>query len=347
MPLVSGGTYRLTSYPRSGGSFINFSCERIAMSDVNVRQAIAYSFDKDAAVAAYVGDLGMRVDGYYGLGQWMLTVVEQGDPNSLDDEFLFDEDEDEGAELSMDVVPVYDPDPEAAEALLDESGWNLNPEGKSFKAGVDTVRCKAFDRSELEADGLLEAALDQGGVEMQLNGTDVVLLPLRLAMYYPEGNDIADCLDETLVAPLAEVGIVLELQAVPFQDLLQIYYRNVDRDCDLLYMATNFTTNFDLTYVFSTEEQYQRQYNTSGLIDEELYEAARDLIHTRPGDAETYCQKWINFQILYQEKVPGIFVYSNVYMDVYTYALNNYRIASNMTWSQAVLDAYLSDPLSE
>ncbi len=344
LALVGGGTYRMSSYPRSGGSFISFSCERIAMSDENVRKAIAWSFDKNTAVASYVGDMGIRVDGYYGAGQWMLIKMLQGAAEGSADEEAVQE----GADaLSMDAIPVYNPDARAAAVLLDESGWNLDLNGRKYAAGNNSVRCKAFDRQQLEADGLLEAALQQGGIEMDLNGSAVVLIPLQLRMYYPEGNTIADCLQETLVQPLSAVGIRLDVQPVPYQQLLQMYYRNEERDCDMIYLATNFMTNFDLTCTFSTEEAYQKLYNTSGILDEELYQAARDLIRTEPGDTDTYCQKWLTFQILYQEKVPGIFVYSNVYLDVYTYALNDYDINNNITWSHAILNAYMGDPLGE
>lgn len=65
----------MANYTRSGFSFMSFSCERAAVSSQAVRQAIAYCFDQDAAVADYVGNYGLAVHGYYGLGQWMFQLV--------------------------------------------------------------------------------------------------------------------------------------------------------------------------------------------------------------------------------------------------------------------------------
>ncbi len=65
----------MSNYPRIGLSYISFACEKPTVSDQEVRRAIAYCFDRNAAVADYSGTFGIRVDGYYGIGQWMYGVV--------------------------------------------------------------------------------------------------------------------------------------------------------------------------------------------------------------------------------------------------------------------------------
>lgn len=345
--LVHGGTYRMSAYPRSGGSLISFSCERVALSRTAVRQAIACCFDKDAAVKAYVGDYGMRVDGYYGIGQWMYSALHDAMVVAAADEGDSDENAVDFAGLGMDDIRVYEQNLKEAKKLLENDGWVLNINGKKFTAGTDAARCKAFDKQELQEAGLYEAALQQGGVEKEIQGETVVLVPLQLTLCYPAGNAIIDSLQETLIQPMAAVGIAVETKAVEYPELLNMYYRRTRRDADMIYLATNFSVNMDLTSVFAPDAVYQNMYNTSGIQDEELYAAARDLIRTEPGDVVTYCAKWLEFQRLYQEKVPGIFVYSNAYIDFYTYALNQYNIAANVTWSHAIVNAYMGDPVNE
>jgi hypothetical protein len=51
-------------------------------------------------------------------------------------------------------------------------------------------------------------------------------------------------------------------------------------------------------------------------------------------------KKWIAFQEKYNEVLPTIPVYSNVYFDFLTNELQNYFITAQVTWSQAIVMAY-------
>ena len=44
-------------------------------------------------------------------------------------------------------------------------------------------------------------------------------------------------------------------------ELLDIYYRRVARDCDMIYLATNFGTVFDPSTTYSTDEAYVKTVN--------------------------------------------------------------------------------------
>jgi hypothetical protein len=62
---------------------------------------------------------------------------------------------------------------------------------------------------------------------------------------------------------------------------------------------------------------------------------------TEPGDLLGYCQRWLAFQQRFAEVEPMIPMYSNVYFDFYARVLQNYNVASNVTWSQAIVPSYL------
>ncbi|MBE5804316.1 MAG: ABC transporter substrate-binding protein [Clostridiales bacterium] len=323
---VGEGTVMMGNYGRIGYSFISFNCEKPAMSSQAVRQALATCLDKDTLVSDYVGNFGLRVDGYYGIGQWMYQMLTgaieppleepeetapQADKDAYNEALLAWD------ELTMDNIPVYEMDLEAAAKLLEEDGWKLNREGAAFDPAKDDVRCAEIDGQ---------------------------IVPLDLKLVYPEGNTIADSLQTTFVANLAQVGVRVTLEPLPMAELLNQYYRQAERDCDMMYLASNFDEVFDPTLNFVAPDGEFVGSNYQAINDEKLYELARDMRMTEPGDVLSYCQKWVAFQERWAEVLPAIPVYSNAYFDFYTNTLQNYLIGSNGTWSQAIVEAYLSDP---
>ena len=78
-----------------------------------------------------------------------------------------------------------------------------------------------------------------------------------------------------------------------------------------------------------------------------IYVQAMDRRETQPGDTLEYMQKWVSFQELINEYLPMIPIYSNVYFDFFPRYLQNYNISENVTWSQAIVSAFLSDASDE
>ena len=72
--------FTMTNYTRSGLSFISFCTEKKTVSSAAVRQAVSYCLDKDVLVAAVVNNFGLRVDGWYGMGQWMYQIITGASP---------------------------------------------------------------------------------------------------------------------------------------------------------------------------------------------------------------------------------------------------------------------------
>ena len=329
LALTKTGDFASVSYPRSGYSFVSFSCERPVTGSELVRKAIAHCMDKQTLVESYVGDYGIPVDGYYGIGQWVYPLVTgaQKPPVTAPDadateaeRRAYDEEIAAWNALNLDQVKVYAFDTQEAVRLLESDGWTLNRAGEAFDPAVDDVRCK-------EADG--------------------ELLMLELALIYPEGNAIADALEETFLSHLAQVGVAVTAEPMPMGQLLDVYYRIVPRECDMIYLASNFATVFDPSYTFSPEDAYQGISNNTGIVDEALYQSTVDLRMTEPGDVLTYCRKWVSFQERWAEVLPSIPVYSNVYYDFYTDRLQDYQITSGLTWSEAIIGAHLKDATAQ
>ncbi len=325
MRLVTTGAASVSNYARSGFSFISYNCERPAIQSLAVRQAIAHCFDKGSFITQYVRNYGLSVDGYYGIGQWMYQLVagslepavevpaeDAGDAEIAEYEATLASWE----ELTLDNLKRYELDLDAARQLLIDDGWTLNRDGEEFDPEVDDARCKQV-------------------------GDELVALDLKLI--YPEGNNVGEYLDTSFVENLAACGVKLTVEARAFGELLREYYRQQERDCDMIYLASNFANVFEPSQTFSPADAYQGTDNRTGIADEELYQLAIAMRQTESGNVLAYCQKWVAFQERWTEVLPTIPVYSNVYFDFYTPTLHNYNAGANVSWAQAILGAYLSD----
>ena len=322
--LAQDTRFNTTPYQRSGLSFIIFNTEKKTVSSAAVRKAIAYCLDKDGLVEDYVGNYGLRVDGYYGMGQWMYQLLNQtiAYPVEVPEEntALAQQEYDdaieawEGLTQRLEGMFIYEQDIDAAVALLEADGWTLNQDGNAYNAAANDVRCKRIDGE---------------------------LVALNLKLMYASSSSIGNFLEERLVQPLAVAGIRLSVEQNP--NLLSVYYHPEEQACDMLFLATNFDVNFDPTAAFEPGNAN----NHTRINDEQLYELAVDMRRTEPGDLLTYCEKWLDFQDRFNETLPMIPVYSNVYFDFYASVLHDYTISENTTWGKAIIGAYMSDEVLE
>ena len=128
------------------------------------------------------------------------------------------------------------------------------------------------------------------------------------------------------------------MEALPMGELLSHWYRQTERDEDMIYLASNFDLLFDPSVYFNDEGEWAY----TSLADEKLYEEAISMRKTEPSDVLAYIQHWIAFQERFNQTLPMIPLYSNIYFDFYTGYLQNYRISQNATWGEAIVGAYLS-----
>ena len=301
--LLKASDVKSSAYPRSGLSFISFCCERPTVAKAEVRQAIAYCFDKAAFAKEIVGDYGEAPNGFYGKGQWMVQLIngelEAPEKMPAAKKTLL-------SRYSLNMIKNYSLDTDAAASLLDRYGWKLGDDG------------------------------------IRYNNVQGKQVKLDLVLAYPEGSAAADVFPATLVDNLKEVGINLTLKAVKPNDLLRQYYRQDDRDCDMIFMATNFNTVYDPAENFATDDAHQTVYNRTALKEPDLYDLAVQMRKTVPGDLTEYCRRWITFQNNLMMYAPVIPAYTNDYYDFYVPGLKDYNITSYQTWSKAIVAASLS-----
>ena len=312
--LIADGSVGMSNYPRSGLSYVVFTCENPTVSSPAVRQAIAWCMDRDAVVADYTGNYGIRVDGYYGVGQWMYglingtvapPVVPPENEFDVEAQEAYEKELEAWEELSLDNLTDYELDLDRARALLNQDGWTLN------------------------ADGLREK---------MVNGVQTVL---DLTMLYPEGNRVVESLEKNFAANLAEVGIRLTMKSVPLSEITAKAYQSEARDVDMIYMASNFDLLYDPAQYFGVGEDMGRSF--SKLSDRELYNRALAMRETEPGEVLEYMQNWVLFQERLNEQLPILPVYSNVYFDFYTGLMHDYNVSQNSTCAEAMIGANKAD----
>ena len=354
---ASGGdVIRFQNYPRIGLAFLTFTYDWPTVHDKEVRQAMAWCMDRDAMTQEYTSGFGLVVNGYYGIEQWEYLICTgqlEYPINFITDETHTDEDLEEWAKhknmyatteeeyedlvaawemLSLDNLTNYnvydlenDPDREEkvgidkANALLDSAKWTLNRNGEPYDPEKDDVRCKMID--------------DQ-------------LVALDLTMMYPEGNHMVEIMEDNFFANLKEVGIKITPVPAKMEDLLRSYYREDERTTDMIYLATNFHVIVDPSITYSTDPTPDHEiWKTTYSDDEDLWYRAVNMRQTDPRDVFDYVSKWISFQERYNEVLPTIPIYSNIYFDFYTPQLQNYYITAHVTWSQAILQSYFGEDL--
>ena len=343
-------TIERQNYPRIGMAFLTFDFTKPAVHEMEVRQAIAWCMDRQQMMQDYCKDFGVVVNGYYGIEKWEYLICEgavdfpisyvgdqEATPQNRQEWTKYanmyaasDEELEQMTEawdsLSLDGLTdyeVYDADrtektgiPKAVK-LLEDAGWTLNREGGEFRPGEDDVRCKMIDGE---------------------------LIALDLTLMYPRTNHIVDTIQENFLDNLAEAGIRVTLVPEDMEELLKAYYNEKERTTDMIYLATNFHVVVDPSITYSTDRTLGHQvWNNTFSDDAELWERAVNMRKTEPGDVYSYVSKWVAFQERYNEVLPAIPLYSNIYFDFYTSQLQNYIITAHVTWTQAILEAYFGE----
>lgn len=308
---VAEGTLQSSNYLRSGLGFMSFVCEQGPTASERVRKAVSYCLDQPELVQSFVGVNGSAVYSWYGLGQWMVGSY---------------------MEDMADKVTTYPFDTQAAVKQLVAGGYNLNEEGKTFRAGTDTVRYRLLKGNDLKAYREMENPV----VPLTTAG-NYNLLPLTIKVAKVPGNRMAELLAEKLYPVLREVGFDVQEVEMSFTDMLSEYYRETPRTCNMYLLATNFTHVFDPLYTWNGEEEYQGVQNTTGISDGKLVDLARRLRGTTPGDNAMYLNRWERLMARFTEVLPAIPLYSNIYYDFFSNDVQGYTPNAHWSWGPSIL----------
>ena len=313
--------YRMISYPRTGLTVLRFMPRSERVQETAVRQAMFYCLDRDGIVLDELGSFGMPVKGLYGVGQWMVRLIdeyanypEMGNEEGLTPEevLAYEKALEEWQNTNMSNIREYTLDVPEAIRLLEEGGWNLNSLGEPFESGV------RYKRME---DGRLV------GLEM------TVMIPANHR----------ESLEKNWKGYLEEAGIGLTLVDQDIWTLAETYRRDSIEDCDLVFVGENFTDRFRLNGGYRQFEENENPEDDTPLEDlnQELDVMSMEVYRTEQTDLESFARKWLRLQMRVAETVPVIPVYSNVYFDFFETTLHDYHVENYLGWGNAIVASWL------
>ncbi|NLF27981.1 MAG: ABC transporter substrate-binding protein [Clostridiales bacterium] len=197
--------------------------------------------------------------------------------------------------------------------LLEADGFTLNADGEAYDAAAGGVRYRKDEAGNLE--------------------------PLAVKWAALSNNPGSQAIQQYTIPHMQQAGFQVEVEELSFSELLTHYYRQTERTYNVFYLATNFDFIFDPYYTFNPDASYQGERNTSGIADEELFRLATELRRTEVGDNQGYLEKWYQFEKRFNEVLPTIPLYSNVYFDFFNPELYSYQPSAYYSWASAILYA--------
>ena len=110
----------------------------------------------------------------------------------------------------------------------------------------------------------------------------------------------------------------------------------------MMNLATGWNSAvYDMSYDFSLDpEVIATGYNNPKIMDPELDKLSMDMVYgVEAGDYASYLDIWQKFIIRWNEVLPELPLYSNVYVTVYPNTIENYNQTSFCNFEQAILYA--------
>nr|WP_300005186.1 ABC transporter substrate-binding protein [Tissierella sp.] len=301
LDLVEKGGFDYDDYARAGYGKLVFQTDFGPTADVAVRQAIAHLIDRNDFAKAFTGGFGTVVNGPYGESMWFYQET-KADLNEALNQYAY----------SL----------EDAKNLLVEAGWVLDEAGGEYKEGIRYKK-----------------------------GEDGKLMPLIIEWASTEQNAVSDLLVVKLQEnkDVKEVGMEIKQTVMSFDELLLYMYRDGSNDkkygvptYGMYNLATNYTPAYDLSTTYTTDpEMVKAGYNTNFLLDEELEAAAKAMVLLDPEDKDAYKANFVKFVTRWNELLPDIPLYSNIYHDFFNEKLKNYDKNALIRVSDAILYAHV------
>lgn len=316
LDVVDAGGFAYSNFERNGYGKLMFQCDFGPTQFEGVRHAIAYLLDRNEFASTFTGGYGAVVHGPYGLAMWMYQ---------------------EGEEQLNDRLNTYAYSKDAAIEALVADGWVYDAEGKDY---VEGIRYKKVTEEEA-GDYVHNVKLADG----------TILMPLIIDWASSENNSVSELLKVMLAenADLAASGIQINQAEMTFDELLNYMYRDISKGdkygvktYGMYNLASNFTPNYDQSYLWTIDPELVAQgYNSNYTKDALLDQLSMEMVYgVESGDNEAYLEKWIDFVVRFNEYLPEIPLYSNVYYSVYKDSLKNYEPSALWDFQNAIIYAY-------
>ena len=322
LDLIEAGTIDSSpsQYDRAGYGYFGFACDLGPTQFTEFRQAVAYLLDRVEFAQTFCKGWGSVVHGPY------CTAFSMTDKTDIDKK-----------------VNHYDYNPEKAVELLKQAGFVYNADGSDYVDGSGEVRYAKVTEEQARYYESFNKVLADG----------TILMPATLNWASSEGNSVSALLTTMLASSDATkaAGISIVKTEMTFPSLLSYMYRQEMNGAvgdfsvptyNMFNLATGYNGGvYDESYNWTTDPEYIEQgYNVQHLYDKELDKLSMDMVYgVEPGDEATYLSLWEKYIIRWNELLPMVPLYSNIYVTVYPNTIDNYAEDSFWGFERAILYA--------
>ena len=322
LDLIEAGTIDSSpsQYDRAGYGYFGFACDLGPAQFTEFRQAVAYLLNRVEFAQTFCQGWGSVVHGPY------CTAFSMTSKTDIDKK-----------------VNHYDYNPEKAVELLKQAGFVYNADGSDYVDGSGEVRYAKVTEEQARYYESFNKVLADG----------TILMPATLNWASSEGNSVSALLTTMLASSDATkaAGISIVKTEMTFPSLLSYMYRQeMQGDVgdfsvptyNMFNLATGYNGGvYDESYNWTTDPEYIEQgYNVQHLYDKELDKLSMDMVYgVEPGDEATYLSLWEKYIIRWNELLPMVPLYSNIYVTVYPNTIDNYAEDSFWGFERAILYA--------
>ena len=322
LDLIEAGTIDSSpsQYDRAGYGYFGFSCDFGPTQFTEFRQAVAYLLDRVEFAQTFCKGWGSVVHGPY------CTAFTMSAKTDIDKK-----------------VNHYDYNPEKAVELLKQAGFVYNADGSDYVDGSGEVRYAKVTEEQAKYYESFNKVLADG----------TILMPATLNWASSEGNSVSALLSTMLANSEATkaAGVSIVKTEMTFPELLNYMYRQDSYGLggdysmptyNMFNLATGYNGGvYDESYNWTTDPEYIEQgYNVQHLYDEQLDKLSMDMVYgVEPSDEATYLDLWEKYIIRWNELLPMVPLYSNIYVTVYPNTIDNYAEDSFWGFERAILYA--------
>ncbi len=322
LDLIEAGTIDSSpsQYDRAGYGYFGFACDLGPAQFTEFRQAVAYLLNRVEFAQTFCQGWGSVVHGPY------CTAFTMTDKTDIDKK-----------------VNHYDYNPEKAVELLKQAGFVYNADGSDYVDGSGEVRYAKVTEEQARYYESFNKVLADG----------TILMPATLNWASSEGNSVSALLTTMLASSDATkaAGVSIVKTEMTFPSLLSYMYRQEMNGAvgdfsvptyNMFNLATGYNGGvYDESYNWTTDPEYIEQgYNVQHLYDKELDKLSMDMVYgVEAGDEATYLSLWEKYIIRWNELLPMVPLYSNIYVTVYPNTIDNYAEDSFWGFERAILYA--------
>lgn len=322
MDLIEAGTINSSTsqYDRAGYGYFGFACDLGPTQFTEFRQAIAYLLDCVEFAQTFCKGWGSVVHGPYCTA---FTMTSKTDIEKK--------------------INHYDYNPEKAVELLKQAGFVYNADGSDYVDGSGEVRYAKVTEEQAKYYESFNKVLADG----------TILMPATVNWASSEGNAVSALLSTMLANSDATkaAGVSIVKTEMTFPSMLSYMYRQESNGAvgdftvptyNMFNLATGYNGGvYDESYNWTLDPEYIEQgMNIQRLYDKELDKLSMDMVYgVEPGDEATYLSLWEKYIIRWNELLPMVPLYSNIYVTVYPNTIDNYAEDSFWGFERAILYA--------